>query len=111
MIVQGFLQLLEPEVTIHARESDLDAAKQAAEAAATEYHEISGKDVKYEVVSSLSAELYVRRSILINRTDAIHRAGGVKLVNGNNRITLDNTLDERLRLLEDRVRLLSSFAS
>jgi hypothetical protein len=31
------------------------------------------------------------------------RAGGVKLVNGNNRITLDNTLDERLRLLEDRV--------
>jgi V-type H+-transporting ATPase subunit E len=27
-------------------------------------------------------------------------------VNGGNRITLDNTLDERLRLLEDRVRLL-----
>ena len=24
-------------------------------------------------------------------------------MNGNNRITLDNTLDERLRLLEDRV--------
>lgn len=25
-------------------------------------------------------------------------------MNGNTRITLDNTLDERLRLLEDRVR-------
>ena len=25
-------------------------------------------------------------------------------MNGNKRITLDNTLDERLRLLEDRVR-------
>lgn len=27
------------------------------------------------------------------------------LISGNGRITLDNTLDERLRLLEDRVRL------
>ena len=32
-------------------------------------------------------------------------SGGVKLVSGTRRITLDNTLDERLRLLEDRVRL------
>lgn len=31
-------------------------------------------------------------------------SGGVKLVSGSRRITLDNTLDERLRLLEDRVR-------
>lgn len=31
-------------------------------------------------------------------------AGGVKLISGTRRITLDNTLDERLRLLEDRVR-------
>jgi hypothetical protein len=31
------------------------------------------------------------------------RAGGVKLVSGSRRITVDNTLDERLRLLEDRV--------
>ncbi|KAF8751238.1 ATPase V1 A1 complex subunit E [Rhizoctonia solani] len=29
-------------------------------------------------------------------------AGGVRLVSGNRRITIDNTLDERLRLLEDR---------
>jgi vacuolar-type H+-ATPase subunit E/Vma4 len=31
-------------------------------------------------------------------------AGGVVLIGANNRITIDNTLDERLRLLEDRVR-------
>ena len=37
------------------------------------------------------------------RSQPLYSAGGVKLVNGNNRITLDNTLDERLRLLEDRV--------
>jgi hypothetical protein len=31
-------------------------------------------------------------------------SGGIKLVSGSRRITLDNTLGERLRLLEDRVR-------
>lgn len=33
-------------------------------------------------------------------------AGGTILISGTGRITLDNTLDERLRLLEDRVRLI-----
>ena len=37
------------------------------------------------------------------RSWLLRSAGGVKLVNGNKRITLDNSLDERLRLLEDRV--------
>jgi V-type H+-transporting ATPase subunit E len=32
-------------------------------------------------------------------------AGGVKLVSSSRRITIDNTLDERLRLLEDKVGL------
>jgi V-type H+-transporting ATPase subunit E len=57
VIVQGFLQLLEPEVTIHARETDVNAAKQAAEGAANEYKEISGREIKYDVVSSLSNDL------------------------------------------------------
>lgn len=59
VIVQGFLQLLEPEVTIHVRETDVDAAKQAAEGAANEYKEISGREIKYDVVSSLSNDLWV----------------------------------------------------
>jgi len=87
IIVQGFLQLLEPEVSIHVREADATVAEEAAEAASTQYTEISGRRVKYELVFSLSPEL----------------AGGIKLVSGSKRITLDNTLDERLRLLEDRM--------
>jgi len=87
VIVQGFLQLLDAEVNIHVREADAATAKQAAEAASDQYTEISGRRVEYELVTSLSPDL----------------AGGVKLVNGNKRITLDNTLDERLRLLEDRM--------
>ena len=35
--------------------------------------------------------------------DRSFSAGGVVLVNDAKRITVDNTLDERLRLLEDRV--------
>lgn len=36
-------------------------------------------------------------------------AGGIKLVSGSHRITLNNTLDERLRLLEDRVSTICSY--
>lgn len=85
--VQGFLRLLETEVSIHVREADADVAKEAAEAASKQYTEISGRRVKYELITSLSPDL----------------AGGAKLVSGNERITLDNSLDERLRLLEDRM--------
>ncbi|KAF5366261.1 hypothetical protein D9758_005684 [Tetrapyrgos nigripes] len=87
VIIQGYLQILEPSVTIHSRKSDVEVAKTAAGSAASQYKEISGRDVKFEVQGSLSDDL----------------AGGVKLVSGSGRITLDNTLDERLRLLEERM--------
>ncbi|KAI8970878.1 ATPase V1/A1 complex subunit E [Trametes punicea] len=87
VIVQGFLALLEPDVTVHAREKDVDKVQRAVDAAAKQYHDISGLTVKATVKGSLSNDL----------------AGGVKLVSGTERITLDNTLDERLRLLEDRM--------
>lgn len=56
--VQGFLQLLETEVSIHVREADADVAKEAAEAASKQYTEISGRQVKYELITSLSSDLY-----------------------------------------------------
>ncbi|KAI9063583.1 ATPase V1/A1 complex subunit E [Trametes sanguinea] len=87
VIVQGFLSLLEPEVTVHAREKDVDKVQRAIEGAAKQYNEISGLTVKASVQGTLSNDI----------------AGGVKLVSGTERITLDNTLDERLRLLEDRM--------
>lgn len=63
VIVQGFLQLLDPEVNIHVREADAAAAKQAAEAASNQYTEISGRRVEYELVSSLSPNLYVEPTL------------------------------------------------
>ncbi|OSD08072.1 ATPase V1/A1 complex subunit E [Trametes coccinea BRFM310] len=87
VIVQGFLSLLEPDVTVHAREKDVDKVQRAVEGAARQYNEISGLTVNATVQGTLSNDI----------------AGGVKLVSGTERITLDNTLDERLRLLEDRM--------
>ncbi|TFY65979.1 hypothetical protein EVG20_g5114 [Dentipellis fragilis] len=87
VLVQGFLRLLEPDVTVYARAKDEDAVEKAVEAAKRSYNEISGRDVEVAVDATLSDEL----------------AGGVKLISGTRRITLDNTLDERLRLLEDRM--------
>ncbi|CCM03448.1 uncharacterized protein FIBRA_05581 [Fibroporia radiculosa] len=85
VIVQGFLQLLESEVTVHAREKDVEIAQRAVEEASKQYTEISGRTVTGIVEATLSGDI----------------AGGVKLQSGNRRITLDNTLDERLRLLEN----------
>jgi V-type H+-transporting ATPase subunit E len=87
VIVQGFLQLMESNVTVLARKKDLDIVKQSAETAAKSYNEISGLEVQFDVEATLSDD----------------GAGGIKLANGTRRITIDNTLDERLRLLEDRM--------
>ncbi|KAF8664123.1 hypothetical protein AX16_000813 [Volvariella volvacea WC 439] len=87
VIVQGFLQILEPTVIIYARKSDVEAVEKAANNATKQYKEISGRDIDATVEGRLSDDL----------------AGGVKLISGSRRITLDNTLDERLRLLEDRM--------
>jgi len=87
VIVQGFLQLMESNVKLLSRKKDARIVKQAADAAAKAYNEISGQEVQFEIESSLSDE----------------GAGGVKLINSSRRITIDNTLDERLRLLEDRM--------
>ncbi|KAL4259245.1 V-ATPase E subunit family protein [Pleurotus pulmonarius] len=87
IIVQGFLQLMESEVTIETRKKDAEEVTQAAEAAAATYKDLSGKDIKFDVSGVLND----------------NGAGGIRLINASGRITIDNTLDERLRLLEDRM--------
>ncbi|KAI0055974.1 ATPase V1/A1 complex subunit E [Artomyces pyxidatus] len=87
VIVQGLLRLLEPNATVYARAKDEKIAARAVESAKKAFKEISGRDVEVAVEASLDDE----------------SAGGVKLISGTRRITLDNSLDERLRLLEDRM--------
>ncbi|OJA19709.1 hypothetical protein AZE42_11938, partial [Rhizopogon vesiculosus] len=84
-VVQGLLQLMEPKVTLLAREQDAEIMEKAGEAAAESYTQISGRDVSFELETTLSKDC----------------AGGVRLLSNSRRITIDNTLDERLTLLED----------
>ena len=107
VILQAFLQIMEPSVTVLARKSDLAVATQASEAAAKSFKEISGRNIAFEVDASLSDDGQVTcfYSVIAfsNQMGSLFSAGGVKLISGSRRITLDNTLDERLKLLEDRV--------
>lgn len=64
VIVQGFLQVLEPSVTVHSRKQDVDVATQAAESAAKSYKEISGKEIEIKVEGILSDDGCVQFSIL-----------------------------------------------
>jgi len=86
-ILQGYLQLLESDATLVSRKKDVSLVEKAAEGAKKQYKEISGRDVSYTVDGTLSD----------------NNAGGVKILSGNRRITIDNTLDERLKLLEERM--------
>jgi ATP synthase (E/31 kDa) subunit len=56
VIVQGFLQVLEPIVTIHSRTCDVGVAKQAAESAVRTYKKISGRDIEFDVEGTLGDE-------------------------------------------------------
>ncbi len=87
LIEEGLLSLLEKSVTVKVRKSDVDIAKEAIEEAAKNFEE----KAKFPVEVSVDEENYLNDDI----------AGGVILVNGTGKIELDNTLEERLKLLSE----------
>ncbi|KAF9042886.1 ATPase V1/A1 complex subunit E [Panaeolus papilionaceus] len=88
IITESFLYILEPKVIIYSRKSDIQTVEKAATNAVNAYKEISGRSVEFEVQGTIADDA---------------SQGGVKLVSGTGRITLDNTMEERLRLLEDKM--------
>ncbi|CAM9023645.1 unnamed protein product [Wickerhamomyces anomalus] len=87
LIEEGLLSLLEKSVTVKVRKSDVEIAKEAIEEAAKNFEE----KAKFPVEVSVDEENYLNDDI----------AGGVILVNGTGKIELDNTLEERLKLLSE----------
>jgi V-type H+-transporting ATPase subunit E len=53
-VVQGLLQLMEPKVTLLAREQDAEIMGNAGETAAKSYTRISGREVSFELETTLS---------------------------------------------------------
>jgi V-type H+-transporting ATPase subunit E len=87
LILQGLLQLMEDQVTVTARSTDVQIVQQAAQAAERSYTDKSGRKTKVTVQEGLSEKSH----------------GGVLLSGHHGRININQTLDERLRLLEDKM--------
>lgn len=106
IIAESFLQIMEPGVTIHCRRSDVEVVKKSAENASNTFKDLSGRDINFEVQGSINDDVWVHWMCQPSGSWCLYlrrSQGGVKLISSSGRITLDNTLEERLRLLEDKV--------
>lgn len=87
LIEEGILALMEDKVSIKVREADVSVAKEAAEEAAKGYKEKAEKDI----------------TITVNESEHLSKdsPGGVVVVNELGKIEVNNTLEERLKLLSE----------
>lgn len=85
LIEEGVLALLEEKVSIKVREEDVAVAKEAIVEAAKNFTE----KAKFDVEISIDESDYLSKDI----------AGGVVVVNGTGKIEVNNTLEERLKIL------------
>jgi len=87
LILEGFYALNESKLQIRARKGDYEVVKKAIEDASKEYKDKLGKDISATIDESSPLP------------DGL--AGGVSIVGGGGKIDINNTFDERLKLLED----------
>jgi len=59
VLTESFLYLMEADVIICSRKSDVDVVNQAAQSAAKAFKEISGRDIEYEVDGSIADDACV----------------------------------------------------
>ncbi|KAL6231825.1 hypothetical protein BDW75DRAFT_243569 [Aspergillus navahoensis] len=86
LILEGAYALNEPSVDVRARKKDMDAVKKAIGEAEKDFKDAVGKDVK----------------INLDEEEPLpdDNAGGVAIIGGEGKIEINNTFEERLRLLE-----------
>ncbi|KAF2965410.1 hypothetical protein GQX73_g8159 [Xylaria multiplex] len=86
LLLEGMYALNEDEVSVRARKADNDVVKKAAKQAEEEYQKETGKSskVKLDEQDPLPSE----------------SSGGIFIVGGNGKIEINNTFEERLRLLQ-----------
>ena len=86
LLLQGYLKLMAKEITVSARESDYDLVKSAFTKSTKEFKETSGIDVK----------------VSIDEKDPLPKSahGGVIIKAMNSQIRVNNTLEERLSLVQ-----------
>ncbi|ORX36490.1 vacuolar ATP synthase subunit E [Kockovaella imperatae] len=87
LILEILLLLLSTEVTLSHRPKDADVVKKATNAALKRYKEMSGRESKVSYDGSLSDE----------------SAGGITGSTMGGRIKVDDTLEERLKILQEKM--------
>merc|ERR1712048_612143 len=90
LIVQGLLMLLEPEVEIRCRQKDKEAVKKSCGEAAAMYSKI--------IEDTTKAKKTVKLTVSDSESLPESCLGGVVLACQNGKITIDNTIDLRLKL-------------
>lgn len=87
LIEEGLLSLLEKSVTVKVRKADVEITKEAIKEAGKNFEE----KAKFPVEVTVDEENFLNDDI----------AGGVVLINSTGKIELNNTLEERLKLLSE----------
>lgn len=85
LLLQGFYQLLESQVTVRCRQQDVDMVQAAVNKVIPIYKE----SVKMNLIVKIDAQRFLPSDV----------CGGVELYNGNGKIKVTNTLERRLELL------------
>jgi len=87
LILEGTYALMEDSLTVKAKKDDFDLVKKVITSASSAYKETSGRNVKIQLDENdpLPAET----------------TGGVYIVSGNGKIDINNTLEERLQILQE----------
>merc|ERR1711904_464471 len=94
LIVQGLLMLLEPEVEIRCRQSDVKLVESVLAEAAAQYSKI----IKTVTNATKTCKLAVSKTEFVDAG----LLGGVVLACQNGKITIDNTIDLRLKLVMEQ---------
>ncbi|KAK6355388.1 V-ATPase V1 sector subunit E [Orbilia brochopaga] len=86
LILEGAYALAEDRISVRARKADYGLVKSAIDSASSQYAKTTGKQIKIKLDESNELP-----------EDC---AGGIYIISGSGRIDINNTLEERLSILE-----------
>ncbi|RKF72933.1 V-type proton ATPase subunit E [Golovinomyces cichoracearum] len=87
LLLEGVYALNEKKIAVRGREVDYEILKESIATASEEYKQITGKDIQ----------------VVINEAEPLPKesAGGLFIVCGGGKIDINNTFEERLKLLQE----------
>jgi V-type H+-transporting ATPase subunit E len=103
LILEGLYALNEAKISVRCRSKDDDVVRKAADAAQAEYKDkMNGREteIKIDEKDKLPEETYVPTWPHRYPSLTTSRSGGVTIINSTGRIDINNTFEERLRLLQ-----------